>query len=99
MNGLNGPKGNNFDESFVAQSMPYNSMRAQNRFIKTRGDWQVTWLAVKHGIYSGSVYGGAFGLGVAIYKRQLRHIPIYAAGLAIPYASYLSISTVYRMDI
>ena len=99
MNGLNGPKGNNFDETFLKQSMPYNTMRANRYFTQQRGDWQVTRLAVMHGLYSGAVYGGSFGLAMAIYKRQMRQIPMYAAALGVPYAAFLGISTIYRMDI
>ena len=64
-----GPKGDNFDESYVAKSVPYNTLRANNRFVQQKGDWQVTRLAVMHGLYSGAVYGGTFGIGMAIYKR------------------------------
>lgn len=59
----------------------------------------MTRLAFQHGLYSGAVYGGGFGLGVAIYKRQLRMIPRYAAGVGLPYATFLAISSYYRMDI
>ena len=99
MNALDGPKGNNFDESYVANSMPYNTAQVAKGRFTSRTDWQVTWLALKHGVYSGCVYGGAVGLGAAIYHRQMRYIPRYAAYAAIPYAAYLGISTVYRMDI
>mmetsp|Transcript_24687 Transcript_24687/g.33017 ORF Transcript_24687/g.33017 Transcript_24687/m.33017 type:complete len:100 (-) Transcript_24687:169-468(-) len=99
MNGLNGPKGNNFDESYVTQSMPYNTLRANNRFVQQTADWQVTRLAVMHGLYSGAVYGGGMGLGMAIYTRQMRYIPKYALYVGLPYAAFLGISTVYRMDV
>ena len=33
MNGLNGPKGDNFDENFLKQSMPYNTVRANKSFV------------------------------------------------------------------
>ena len=59
----------------------------------------MTRLAIQHGLYSGAVYGGGLGLGLAIYKRQLRQIPMYAAGAGIPYATFLAISSYYRMDI
>ena len=99
MNGLNGPKGDNFDESYVAKSMSYNTLRANRSFILQRADWQVTRLAIQHGLYSGMVYGGSAGLVMAIYKRQMRYIPMAAAGLGVPYAAFLAISTVYRMDV
>ena len=98
MNGLNGPKGDNFDENFLKQSMPYNTVRANKSFVQQRGDWQVTRLAVIHGLYSGAVYGGTLGLGMAIYKRQMGQIPRYALGFGIPYAAFMGISTIYRMD-
>ncbi len=56
-------------------------------------------MAVMHGLYSGAVYGGSLGLAMAIYKRQMRQIPMYAAALGVPYAAFLGISTIYRMDI
>ena len=59
----------------------------------------MTRLAIQHGLYSGMVYGGGVGLGLAIYKRQMRQIPYCAALVGIPYAGFLAISTVYRMDI
>ena len=99
MNGINGPKGNNFDETYVNQSMPYNTVRAGKFMLQQKGDWQVTRLAIMHGLYTGMVYGGSAGLAMAIYKRQMRHIPIYALGVGVPYATFLAISTVYRMDI
>ena len=46
MNGLNGPKGDNFDENFVKKSMPYNTLRANNYFTQQKGEWQVTRLAI-----------------------------------------------------
>ena len=99
MDGLSGPKGNNFDESYVAASMPYNTARANKSFVQPRGDWQVTRLAVQHGIYTGAVYGGSLGLGLAIYHRQMRWIPKTALLVGAPYAAFLGISTVYRMDV
>ena len=99
MNGLNGPKGNNFDEDFVKKSMPYNTLRANNYFTQQKGEWQVTRLAIQHGMYTGAVYGGALGLGMAVYTRQMRHIPYYALLVGIPYSTYLAVSTVYRMDV
>ena len=99
MDGLNGPKGNNFDENYGAKSMAYNTMRANNRFTQQKADWQVTRLAVMHGLHSGAVYGGTLGLGMAIYYRRLAYIPKCAAALGIPYATVLAWSTIYRMDI
>ena len=99
MNALNGPKGNNYDEGYVSRSMPYNTLRANNAFTQQRAEWQVTRLAIQHGMYTGAVYGGGFGLGMAIYTRQMRQIPKYALMLGIPYSAYLGISTVYRMDV
>ena len=99
MNGLSGPKGNNFDESYVTASMPHNTPLAAGTFVKQAGDWQVTRLAIMHGFYSGAVYGGGLGLGLAIYHRQMRFIPKTALLVGAPYAAFLGISTVYRMDI
>ena len=73
-------------------------MKAKRNYTQS-GDWQVTRLAIQHGLYSGAIYGGTIGLGMAIYKRQMRHIPITAAMLGVPYAAFLGISTCYRMDI
>ena len=39
MDGLNGPKGNNFDESYGAKSMAYNTLRCNNRFTQQKADW------------------------------------------------------------
>ena len=69
MNGINGPKGDNFDEDYIKKSISYNTLRANNRFVQQKGEWQVTRLAIVHGLYSGCLYGGTFGLGMAIYKR------------------------------
>ena len=69
MNGLSGPKGNNFDESYVVSSMPYNTQRSNAMFVQPSGDWQVTRLAIMHGFYSGAVYGGGLGTALAIYHR------------------------------
>ena len=99
MDGVSGPKGDNFDESFVKQSIPHNTKLANGYFVQQRGDWQVTRLAVVHGLYSGCLYGGTVGLGAAIYSRQMRMIPKYAAYFAVPYAAFMGISTVYRLDI
>ena len=59
----------------------------------------MTRLAIMHGLHSGAVYGGTFGLGMAIYKRKLSYIPKYALALGVPYATVLAWSTIYRMDI
>ena len=56
-------------------------------------------MAVMHGLTSGAIYGGTFGLGMAIYKRRLSYIPKCALGLGVPYATFLAWSTIYRMDI
>ena len=98
MDGVNGPKGNNFDEKYIAQSMSYNTLRANRTFTQQKGEYQVTRLAFMHGLYSGAVYGGAVGLASAIYKRQMRQIPLWALGVGVPYAAFLAGSTIYRMD-
>ena len=59
----------------------------------------MTRLAVMHGLHTGAVYGGSFGLGMAIYKRRMSYIPKCALGLGVPYATILAWSTIYRMDI
>ena len=59
----------------------------------------MTRLAIQHGLYTGAYYGGAVGLGMAIYKRQMHYIPKYALALGVPYATFLAWSTIYRMDI
>ena len=97
--GLNGPKGNNFDESYAQKSMSYNTLKAGNSFTQQRGDWQVTKLAIIHGMYTGAVYGGSAGLVMAIYKRQMRMIPMTALAIGSPYSAALAIASVYRMDI
>ena len=99
MNGINGPRGNNFDDDFVKKGVAYNTTRSNGYFLQQRAEWQVTRLAVVHGLYSGAVYGGAAGLAMAIYKRQIRYIPYGALGLGIPYATGLAWSTIYRMDV
>ena len=99
MDGVNGPKGNNFDESYAAKGMAYNTLRANGMFKQQRAEFMSTRLAIQHGLYSGCVYGGGLGLGMAIYKRQMRQIPYGAAMVGIPYAAFLGISTIYRLDI
>ena len=79
--------------------MAYNTLRANNRFTQQAADWQVSRKAFMHGLHSGAVYGGTAGLIMAIYKRRLSYIPKYALGLGLPYATLLSWSTIYRMDI
>ena len=44
-------------------------MRSDGRFLQQKAEWQVTRLAVMHGIYTGIVYGGGAGLVLAVYKR------------------------------
>ena len=99
MNGLNGPKGNNFDESFITKGVAYNTQRSGGKFLQQRAEWQVTRLAVMHGMWTGIVYGGSAGLAVAVYKRQMRYIPYGALLLGVPYATGLAWSTIYRMDV
>ena len=99
MNGLNGPKGNNFDDNFVKQGVAYNTMRSDSRFLQQKAEWQVTRKAIAHGLYTGVVYGGGAGLVMAIYKRQMRWIPKGALLLGVPYATGLAWSTIYRMDV
>ena len=99
MDGLNGPKGNNFDESYAKKAVAYNTLRANGYFKQQSAEFQSTRLAVKHGMYSGVVYGGSLGLVSAIYKRQMRQIPYGVAMIGVPYSAFLAISTLYRLDI
>ena len=99
MDGLNGPKGNNFDESYAQKAIAYNTLRSDRYFLQQRAEFQTTQLAVIHGLYSGCVYGGGAGLISAIYTRKMRQIPKGAALVGIPYAAFLGISTIYRLDI
>ena len=79
--------------------MGYNTLRSDRRFLQQKAEWQVTRLAVMHGIYTGCVYGGAAGLLMAVYKRQMRYIPYGALLLGVPYTTGLAWSTIYRMDV
>ena len=97
--GLNGPKGNNFDENYAQNAVSYNTQRANNYFTQQKAEWQVTYLAAVHGLYTGAVYGGVAGAAMAVYKRQMRYIPKTALLVGLPYSAALAISTVYRMDV
>ena len=94
-----GPKGDNFDESYLQKAVGYNTQRSQRYFTQQRAEWQVTRKALVHGMYTGLVYGGAVGLAASIYTRKLSMIPKYIVGVGAPYSAFLTISTVYRMDV
>lgn len=55
--------------------------------------------AFLHGVMSGGLYGGAIGVGAAMYHRKLRFIPKYAAGLGLTYGLLLGSSAWFRFDI
>ena len=69
MSSIQAPKGDNFDESYVSKSMPYNTRLANRSFTQQKAEWQVTRLAVMHGLYSGACYGGAVGFMAACWYR------------------------------
>ena len=99
MDGINGPRGNNFDPDFCKAGVAHNTQKSNAWFLQQRAEWQVTRLAVVHGMYSGALYGGAAGLVMAIRRRQMRYIPYGAMALGIPYSIGLAWSTLYRMDV
>ena len=97
--GMNGPKGNNFDDDYAKKGVAYNTIRSSGYFLQQRGDWLVTRKAIEHGLVSGAIYGGSIGAVIAVYKRQMRYIPKTALLIGVPYSAILGISTVYRMDV
>ena len=88
-----------FDNSYEQKAKQANQLLAkQNYMMEYRGEWQATRFAVLNGLLYGGGYGAVIGTGMAIHQRQFRHIPRVAALVGIPYATFLGISTLYRMD-
>ena len=88
-----------FDNSYEQKAKAANQLAASQRYMmEYRGEWQATRFAVINGLLYGGMYGAAGGTLLAIQRRQMRHIPRGAAMIGVPYAAFLGISSLYRMD-
>ena len=88
-----------FDDSYEQKARQANVMAAQQRYMmEYRGEWQATRLAAVNGLLYGGGFGALLGVGAAISSRRMYQIPRYAALFGVPYSAFLSISTLYRMD-
>ena len=75
-------------------------MARMNAFqLNNKADFQSTKLAIMRGLVDGGSTGVAIGLFPAIYYRSLMPMPKAGAFLAISYASFLGIASLYRFDV
>ena len=90
----------NFDQDYQAKAFQHSTAQAKNfYFLQDRAEMEACKHAFIHGFVSGSMYGGALGLGMSMYRRQIRHIPIMAVGLGATYGMLLGSSAWFRFDI
>lgn len=87
------------DPNYQQAALAYNQARANSSFLQQFAEYQAGRVAFTHGLYSGAYYGGAVGLVMSIYYRNMMHIPKLALGAGVTYGSLLWISNMYRFDI
>ena len=88
-----------FDKDYQRKAIDYNVQRTDRWFTQQRAEMQAIQVAFTHGLVSGAYYGGAVGVGSAIYFRKMRKIPIYAFATGVSYGLALASSAWFRMDI
>jgi hypothetical protein len=89
-----------FDAHYQQKSVAYNTAMVPKRyFLKEQAEWQSMQVAAQHGFVSGAYYGAIFGLGVAVYKRQISPLFRYSIGWGVAYGGLLTASNYFRTDL
>lgn len=87
------------DPLYQQKALAYNQERANSTFLQQFAEYQAGRVAFTHGMYSGAYYGGAVGLAMSIYYRNMMHIPRVAFGAGVTYGGLLWLSNMFRFDI
>lgn len=88
------------DQDYQQAALAYNTENMKKQyFLQDRAEMMACNKAFVHGMVDGGYYGGIYGLGLAIYRRQLRYIPKCALMTGFTYGVLLGSSAWFRFDI